>query len=90
MLQCTYDWDAGSKLCERIKPVSQYMFDITLVSSFHDMWMCLGYCVLSLPAHPFPFYGIIGSSDFTFVDIDPALEDHLDVLGFDWSFREWD
>ena len=27
--------------------------------------------------------GISGSSDFTSVDVDPVLEDHLDVLGFD-------
>ena len=65
------------------------MLDIALVSSLHDMWMCLGYCVLSLPTHTFPFCGITGSSDFTSIDIDPALEDHLDALGFDWSFRGW-
>ena len=70
---------------ERLKPVSQYMLDIALVSSLHDMWICPGYCVLSFPAHPFPFYGITGS-DFTSIDIDPALEDHLDVRGFDWTF----
>ena len=39
---------------------------------------------------PLSICGISGSSDFTFVDINPALEDHLDALGFDWSFKGWD
>ena len=39
---------------------------------------------------PLSICGISGSSDFTSVDVDLVLEDHLDALGFDWSFRGWD
>ena len=46
-----------------------------------------GLLCIEFASSPLSICGILGSSDFTSVDVDPVLEDHLNVLGFDWNFR---